>query len=202
MNQTTAALNPHIEVVNAPEDAETVQATNVPSSTISKTTTTTTTTTEITKPSNAVPIEGFKSYLNTDGIDHMKPAPKKKTASSLSLSDQWGSMHGLTSLSRSASTNRSRSGSTNRRSSSRLNLKSQSKLSMASLSSLGENGVRYKKDKIDHPRVASYAFAFDIDGVIVRGPDTVPYAKGALEMLNGKNPYNIKVPSHSNEGFG
>ncbi|GME86119.1 unnamed protein product [Ambrosiozyma monospora] len=65
---------------------------------------------------------------------------------------------------------------------------------MASLSSLGENGVRYKKDKIDHPRVASYAFAFDIDGVIVRGPDTVPYAKGALEMLNGKNPYNIKVP--------
>ncbi|GMG22108.1 unnamed protein product [Ambrosiozyma monospora] len=187
MNQTTAALNPNIEVLNAPEDAETVQAINVPTSTISKTTTTTTTAESFTKPTNAVAIQGFKSYLNTDGIDHMKPAPKKKTASSLSLSDQWGSMHGgLTSL--------SRSGSTNRRSSSRLNLKSQSKLSMASLSSLGEHGVRYKKDKIDHPRVASYAFAFDIDGVIVRGPDTVPFAKGALQMLNGKNPYNIKVP--------
>lgn len=47
---------------------------------------------------------------------------------------------------------------------------------------------------MDHERVASYAFAFDIDGVIVRGPETIPEAKEALKMLNGENKYNIKVP--------
>ncbi|KAM9927450.1 hypothetical protein OXX80_010281, partial [Metschnikowia pulcherrima] len=54
---------------------------------------------------------------------------------------------------------------------------------------------RKKKSVIDHPRVASYAFCFDIDGVILRGPDTIPQAVEAIRMLNGDNKYNIKVPS-------
>ncbi|KAH3902083.1 uncharacterized protein SCODWIG_02946 [Saccharomycodes ludwigii] len=47
---------------------------------------------------------------------------------------------------------------------------------------------------ISHERVASYAFAFDIDGVLIRGKETIPEARKALKMLNGENKYNIKVP--------
>lgn len=47
---------------------------------------------------------------------------------------------------------------------------------------------------LDHPRIASYAFALDIDGVILRGHDTIPEAPKAIRMLNGENKYNIKVP--------
>lgn len=54
--------------------------------------------------------------------------------------------------------------------------------------------IRYKKSVIDHARVASYAFAFDIDGVILRGPNIIPQAKEAIRMLNGHNKYNITVP--------
>jgi HAD superfamily hydrolase (TIGR01456 family) len=54
--------------------------------------------------------------------------------------------------------------------------------------------IREKRTVIDHQRIASYAFAFDIDGVIVRGPETIPEAKEALKMLNGDNKYHIKVP--------
>lgn len=50
------------------------------------------------------------------------------------------------------------------------------------------------KTEITHKRVANYAFAFDIDGVIVRGPQTIPEASEALKMLNGDNKYNITVP--------
>lgn len=54
---------------------------------------------------------------------------------------------------------------------------------------------RKRKTIIDHPRVASYAFCFDIDGVILRGPTTIPQAIAALKLLNGENKYNITVPS-------
>lgn len=54
---------------------------------------------------------------------------------------------------------------------------------------------RKKKEVIDHERVASYAFCFDIDGVILRGPNTIPEAVEAIKMLNGENKYKIKVPS-------
>lgn len=50
------------------------------------------------------------------------------------------------------------------------------------------------KSIIDHPRIASYAFALDIDGVILRGPNTIPEAPKAIRMLNGENKYNIKIP--------
>ena len=41
---------------------------------------------------------------------------------------------------------------------------------------------------------ADYAFAFDIDGVLLRGGEVIPEAITALEYLNGDNPSGIKVP--------
>lgn len=125
-----------------------------------------------------------QSYLNNDGIDDLTPAVRKHRVSSLSLSDlnQW--QNGLTKLSSSASL--SKQGS-------HANLKK-----VDSLAKLSRNSSiirRKKKSVIDHPRVASYAFCFDIDGVILRGPNTIPEAVEAIRLLNGENKYNIKVPS-------
>lgn len=39
-----------------------------------------------------------------------------------------------------------------------------------------------------------YAFAFDIDGVLIRGGRPIPEAIEAMKMLNGENEYGIKVP--------
>jgi hypothetical protein len=39
----------------------------------------------------------------------------------------------------------------------------------------------------------AYAFAFDIDGVLIRGGEVIPEAIQAIKMLNGDNEYNIKV---------
>lgn len=39
-----------------------------------------------------------------------------------------------------------------------------------------------------------YAFAFDIDGVLIRGGRPIPEALEAIKMLNGENPWGIKVP--------
>ena len=38
-----------------------------------------------------------------------------------------------------------------------------------------------------------YAFAFDIDGVLIKGGDVIPEAIDAMKMLNGQNEYNTKV---------
>lgn len=38
-----------------------------------------------------------------------------------------------------------------------------------------------------------YAFAFDIDGVLVRGGKPIPQAIEAMKMLNGENEFGIKV---------
>lgn len=38
-----------------------------------------------------------------------------------------------------------------------------------------------------------YAFAFDIDGVLVRGGKPIPAAIEAMKVLNGANEYGIKV---------
>lgn len=62
------------------------------------------------------------------------------------------------------------------------------------MSALKLTDLHTKKDIINHPRIASYAFAFDIDGVLVRGPKTIPHAVEAISYLNGNNPYNIQVP--------
>lgn len=39
-----------------------------------------------------------------------------------------------------------------------------------------------------------YAFAFDIDGVLIRGGKPIPEAVEAMKVLNGENEYGIKVP--------
>jgi len=38
-----------------------------------------------------------------------------------------------------------------------------------------------------------FAFAFDIDGVLIRGGEVIPAAVQAMKLLNGQNTYNIKV---------
>ncbi|KAH3672195.1 hypothetical protein WICMUC_004424 [Wickerhamomyces mucosus] len=131
-----------------------------------------------TTPSQSPAIPKSNSFLNNDGIDELKPLTRKNRVSSLSLSDQWSG-----NLSRSAR-------------GSHKDLTQLSALTPArSSTSLSRAGsVRIKKEVIDHQRVASYAFAFDIDGVIIRGPETIPEAKEALRLLNGDNKYNIKVP--------
>ncbi|KAI1442626.1 HAD-superfamily hydrolase [Annulohypoxylon stygium] len=40
----------------------------------------------------------------------------------------------------------------------------------------------------------SFAFAFDIDGVLVRGGRPIPEAIQAMKVLNGDNKYGVKVP--------
>ncbi|TKX23258.1 hypothetical protein C1H76_4325 [Elsinoe australis] len=39
-----------------------------------------------------------------------------------------------------------------------------------------------------------YAFAFDIDGVLIRGGRPIPEAIEAMKVLNGENAYGIKIP--------
>lgn len=46
----------------------------------------------------------------------------------------------------------------------------------------------------DIPTADSFAFAFDIDGVLIRGGRPIPEAIEAMKMLNGENEYGIKVP--------
>ena len=39
----------------------------------------------------------------------------------------------------------------------------------------------------------SYAYAFDIDGVLIRGGQPIPEAVEAMRMLNGDNEWGVKV---------
>lgn len=39
----------------------------------------------------------------------------------------------------------------------------------------------------------TYAFAFDIDGVLIRGGKPIPQAVEAMKVLNGQNEYGVKV---------
>ncbi|KAG7883462.1 hypothetical protein KL938_002699 [Ogataea parapolymorpha] len=159
----------NLNIQNAPTNAETAKTANTGSPSV-------------------------QSYLNNDGIDSMTPAARKKRVSSLSLSDQWAGSMRSPSLAALSKLSNGNSNVSLKKTSSKVSLgKSHSRLSMLSLGSDG-HPVRYKTHIVDHFRVASYAFAFDIDGVIVKGPETIPYAREAIKMLNGENKYNIKVP--------
>ncbi|KAH0290600.1 HAD-superfamily hydrolase [Aureobasidium namibiae CBS 147.97] len=50
----------------------------------------------------------------------------------------------------------------------------------------------------DTPKESSvtdrYAYAFDIDGVLIRGGRPIPEAIEAMKVLNGQNQYGIKIP--------
>ena len=45
----------------------------------------------------------------------------------------------------------------------------------------------------DLPTADTFAFAFDIDGVLIRGGKPIPEAIEAMKMLNGENEYGTKV---------
>lgn len=45
----------------------------------------------------------------------------------------------------------------------------------------------------EQPTTDKFAFAFDIDGVLIRGGKVIPEAIQAMKLLNGQNTYNIKV---------
>jgi hypothetical protein len=43
------------------------------------------------------------------------------------------------------------------------------------------------------PTTDKYAFAFDIDGVLIRGGEVIPESIEAMKVLNGENEFNMKV---------
>lgn len=45
----------------------------------------------------------------------------------------------------------------------------------------------------DLPSADSFAFAFDIDGVLIRGGRPIPEAIEAMKMLNGENEYGMRM---------
>lgn len=45
----------------------------------------------------------------------------------------------------------------------------------------------------DAPSADSFAFAFDIDGVLIRGGRPIPEAIEAMKVLNGENEYGMKM---------
>jgi len=45
----------------------------------------------------------------------------------------------------------------------------------------------------DVPTADSFAFAFDIDGVLIRGGNPIPEAIEAMKVLNGENEYGVRV---------
>ncbi|KAL2359291.1 hypothetical protein RJZ56_007866 [Blastomyces dermatitidis] len=45
-----------------------------------------------------------------------------------------------------------------------------------------------------HATASKYAFAFDIDGVLIRGGKAIPAAIEAMKVLNGENEFKEKVP--------
>ncbi|KAI0666561.1 HAD hydrolase [Trametes maxima] len=49
-------------------------------------------------------------------------------------------------------------------------------------------------DQAPRQQLPPLVFTFDIDGVLLRGPHTIPAARRALDMLNGVNPMGVKIP--------
>lgn len=56
----------------------------------------------------------------------------------------------------------------------------------------GSTGVA-TPDSDQMPTTDKYAFAFDIDGVLIRGGEVIPEAIEAMKVLNGQNEFNVKV---------
>ena len=55
------------------------------------------------------------------------------------------------------------------------------------------DGVEPSTTPLDTKTADSYAFGFDIDGVLVRGGQPIPEAIEAMKVLNGQNEWGIKV---------
>lgn len=52
---------------------------------------------------------------------------------------------------------------------------------------------QFKIDFVESTTTDKYAFAFDIDGVLIKGGEPIPQAVHAMKMLNGMNNRGIKV---------
>lgn len=154
-----------------------------------KTTTTTNNTTAIDKE---ITQTTTTSYLNNDRIDELIPIPKRTDISCLSLTDQLISEYPSTcSFKNVFNSNSNINTSIIPRSSGALtDFNSLSKMMINN----NNNNITAKPQLINHKRIASYVFAFDIDGVLVRGPNTLNEGVEAIKYLEGNNPYNIKVP--------
>lgn len=48
-------------------------------------------------------------------------------------------------------------------------------------------------DEDQIPTTDRFAFAFDIDGVLIRSGEVIPEAIEAMKVLNGQNEFNMKV---------
>lgn len=57
-----------------------------------------------------------------------------------------------------------------------------------------DEGIASDSDSGDDSPEVPYAFAFDIDGVLLRGGTPIPEAIEAMAVLNGKNERNLKIP--------
>ena len=60
---------------------------------------------------------------------------------------------------------------------------------------VGESSPR-EVTPIQHPATQTtdkFAFAFDIDGVFLRGGKPIPVAVDAMKYINGENPYGVKM---------
>lgn len=55
----------------------------------------------------------------------------------------------------------------------------------------------FKIEFLESKTTDKYAFAFDIDGVLIKGGDPIPEAVQAMKMLNGMNNRGIKVYVHA-----
>ncbi|KAI0644532.1 HAD-like domain-containing protein [Trametes meyenii] len=54
--------------------------------------------------------------------------------------------------------------------------------------------TRFIQHQAPRQQLPPLVFTFDIDGVLLRGPHTIPAARRALDMLNGANPMGVKIP--------
>lgn len=68
----------------------------------------------------------------------------------------------------------------------------QSNGSSASLASL-QTPASPLSPPLDQAVADSFVFAFDIDGVLVRGGKAIPEAIEAMKVLNGENEYGVQM---------
>ena len=68
----------------------------------------------------------------------------------------------------------------------------QSSGSSASLASL-QSPASPVSPPLDQAVADSFVFAFDIDGVLVRGGRAIPEAIEAMKVLNGENEYGVQM---------
>jgi hypothetical protein len=67
------------------------------------------------------------------------------------------------------------------------------RLSQASSGEVSEGVSTAPSTPPESSATDAFAFAFDIDGVLIRGGKPIPEAIEAIKVLNGQNKYGIKV---------